>query len=493
MEIQFEEQKANGYFNLSRLTKKAQVAMESVVPDTKDDIGRILSVRPELYLKSKDWRERGATVSGEAVATVLYINENETAVSYVRMTQIFTLDYELPSSDGELQLQIRLFPGSVQARAINPRKLSADMEINGELLVSTAGEYCVSQQLPPDCCAPVHMRSTELKSVQVTSICEKSFFVNEQLLFPEELPPVREILTKEYRFQFNDKQNVGSRLLMKGQLRTKLLYLPEEGAWPCYHEFSIPLSQLVDLGTEDAEVCEVQIVPTSDYLALLDGVDGPQMLDLDLHVLAQVRAMKTQSLTLVSDAYSNKFPCTLQCVDRNVLEQRQIRRVFLRGEERVELPDAFEELLTVYAGLGVCTAGQGSINLDLLCRSRDGNLFAIRRSLKLIGADTDENLFISSFQINAVDTQIIDGYLEIGAVVEGDAVEEQSQQTRQVVTITLDEEKAYDSAFYPSLTAVWGKTESVWELAKYYHSSPESMIALNADLEAQPLFVPKSD
>ena len=97
MELHFKETSVQACQDLARLNKSVQLAMESVVPDTKDDIGRILSVRPEIYLKNKELRNKAVSVAGEALVTVLYINEEETAVSFFSMSQSFSQDYELPS------------------------------------------------------------------------------------------------------------------------------------------------------------------------------------------------------------------------------------------------------------------------------------------------------------------------------------------------------------------------------------------------------------
>ena len=70
MEIHLIDTAVPAYVDLARLTKKTQIAMESVVPDTREDIGRILSVCPDICLKSKDWNGHGATVSGETSLVV---------------------------------------------------------------------------------------------------------------------------------------------------------------------------------------------------------------------------------------------------------------------------------------------------------------------------------------------------------------------------------------------------------------------------------------
>ena len=99
MEISFENKTANVYREIYHQTKRVQESTESVVPDTDDDIGRIASVHSWVMLKSKDLTSRGVTVSGEAVASLLYITEDQSRVSFVRLTKGFSLEYEL----GEMQ------------------------------------------------------------------------------------------------------------------------------------------------------------------------------------------------------------------------------------------------------------------------------------------------------------------------------------------------------------------------------------------------------
>ena len=79
MEIKFENKNVSMYREISRQTKKVQESAESVVPDTDDDIGRIATVQSYVMLKSKDITSRGVLISGEAVASLLYITESQRA------------------------------------------------------------------------------------------------------------------------------------------------------------------------------------------------------------------------------------------------------------------------------------------------------------------------------------------------------------------------------------------------------------------------------
>ena len=52
MEISFENKVVGTYREISHQLKRIQESMESVVPDTNDDIGRIASFQTSVLLKS---------------------------------------------------------------------------------------------------------------------------------------------------------------------------------------------------------------------------------------------------------------------------------------------------------------------------------------------------------------------------------------------------------------------------------------------------------
>lgn len=491
MELHLKETTVQACQDLACLSKSVQLAMESVVPDTRDDIGRILSVRPEIYLKSKELRNKTASVTGEALVTLVYVNEEETSVSFFSLTQSFAQEYELPAADDSDSLQLHFSVTGQQARVLNPRKVSVDLEICTDLTVSRDVNIVVSQDLPEACHSPIHLRYTEANAVLTTGVCEKSFSVNEQLSFPEEESQPAEIIGKELHYLIRDREAVSNRLLLKGEVQLNLFYFPQESKLPRSCRFTIPFSQLVDLGDENAESAEVWIVPTSDYLSLIDSLDGKKLLDLELHALAQVRSGRNQKLQLITDAYSNQMPCECSFSEQALFESIQERPVRLRSEERIDLPEEFEEYLSVFPALGPCTAEKGSASVDLLCRSADGKLFTVRRKLSLSADEDFEGLSVSDF--HPADFLVRQDGKQLAVQMQAEAVglRRKPIALRRVNELHLDEDQRFDSLSYPSLTAVWAQTESIWEMAKQYHSSSEAICSLNPDLTQRPIFVPK--
>ena len=151
MELSFENKTAAAFRETAHLTKTVQETGETVVPDTNDDIGKIISVRTDIFLKSKENTARGVCVEGEAESAVLYITESADAISYVKLNKKFSLDFEVPDMTDEALSHIRLSLADTQARILNPRKIALTFSVAGELSVYERENMLSRTLLPEEC------------------------------------------------------------------------------------------------------------------------------------------------------------------------------------------------------------------------------------------------------------------------------------------------------------------------------------------------------
>ena len=102
----------------------------------------------------------------------------------------------------------------------------------------------------------------------------------------------------------------------------------------------------------------------------------------------------------------------------------------------------------------------------------------MRRSIGMEG-EGSASVRISSARLTDVYLRP-DGHmaLELSCVSVG------SVEVRRVDSIELDEENGFDLSQYPAVTLVRAGDETMWELAKEYHSSVEKISAANQTEDA---------
>lgn len=483
MEIVFENKSVNAYRELTRQVKRVQESAEAVVPDTYDDIGRIASVQSSVLLKSKDLTPGGVTVTGEASAVLLYITESEDSVAFVRLSKSFEMEYEIAGLDDSAAAHISLAVTNTEARVLNPRKVSVTMELTGELSCYMPAAVEVETLLPENSGRGLHVKMDTAEAVLVNAVCEKTFAFNEQYSFPAGKPAPERLVSQSVDIRVADTQNIGGKVILKGSVNVAVCYLSQDANYPLQAQFSSPFSQIIETGQEDMDSCSVLIELSSTYYDLIDTINGEKAMDTELHAVIQVVSRKRQSMSYVADAYSSLMPARCSTKSAQINTASEAQRSRLSADERVNIADDCEDVLCVFTSLQQVTAAQGRLSaaaaLDVVYRTAGGQLASAKRLVNMEGdcAQTPARI---------IDSRISDIYLRpdgsaIDCRITAECLCQSSTAAEliQVDAVELIQEAAYDSAGFPAVTLVRVADESLWELAKKYRSSVESIEAVN--------------
>lgn len=491
MEILIQENTEAAYRDAAHLTGQSTVAMESVVPDTKDDIGRILSVRPALFLKSRELNGRSVTVRAQASVGIIYLNAAENAVEAFPAGQDFSISFDLPPEAEEDALtQVTLGICGVQTRVLNSRKLSIELETVCELFACARQSYAASQCLPEDCPVTIHVLEEETRAELLAGIYEKAVTFSEQFEISEAEDTPAEIVWLEPNMHFEDRQIIGSRLLLKGEVALTLDYLPEGRAVPKRKTLRLPFSQLIDLENESAQQAAARLTWTHCSHELVSSVEGRKLLNVDLRGLLSVRTTRETTVHSIADAYCNSMPCSCRWEPDTLPPLAETKTIRLTGEDSVELPEDYREMLISYQTPGNCSAAQGTALVEMLCADSENRLLVIRRIVALSAAEETDALAAASCRITEFSAFREGDQLILRLAAEAEGTHTESRPLKRLRSLALDESRAYDRSASPALTAVWAETETVWELAKLYRSTPEAIEALNEDLTKNPVFIP---
>lgn len=499
MEISFENKTVNIYREIYHQTKRSQESAESVVPDTDDDIGRIASVQTALMLKSKDVTTRGVIISGEATAALLYITEDQHKVSFVRLTKSFTMEYEVADIDPDTVAQVRLSIVNCETRVVNPRKVSVTFELAGELSCYKQESLTIDSRLPAEGSDGLHARYESTELMLVSAACEKTFGINEQFSFPSGKPAPSRLVSQQIDFAVSDSQLIGSKVIIKGNVNLSLCYLSEEVNYPLRTEFTTPFSQIIDIGEESMDNCSMNIELTSAYFDIINTISSEKALDVELHAVIQLVSRSRKSLSYVADIYSNKMPVECATQSRQFGVVSSVQKLKITSDERLSVAEDCTDVLSAFLSITEISLEQGqvkaAVGVDVVYRDSNGLLSSVHRSVNLEGDGGGQNLRLCAARLCDVylrpDGQFIDGHIsaEVSCLVCG------SIEVRKVGAVSLDEDAAYDLSAYPTVTLVRVERESLWELAKTYHSSVEQIRAMNEleeEISGRLLLIPKA-
>ncbi|MDR0916625.1 MAG: DUF3794 domain-containing protein, partial [Oscillospiraceae bacterium] len=269
----------------------ADESLDLIVPDAQPDILRIISAEPEIFVRSKDAENGKATVSGTVRVNIIYAPESGDGARKLAVE----VPYSLSTSDANLtsasRVVARVGVDSADAVIVNPRKLTARVNVVGELRcfndesveVPTAeglGDADDIETLP---------YSAELNLP--TDVREKIFTVNDDVALPASNAPLSELLSSKATIAPEETKVVGSKLIFKGSAYTDLLYLTENGDTASAAVKS-EFSQILELELADAE-SEFEVIPlvTASYVDPITGGDyAEKRVAIEIHAVGQVVA-----------------------------------------------------------------------------------------------------------------------------------------------------------------------------------------------------------
>ncbi len=494
MEISFDSRDISVYREFSRQTRRTQENVECVVPDTDADMEKIASVQSEVFLKSKDLSARGVMIAGELTASVLYIRDGQTGLSFIRVKKPFSMEFETECPDSETLAQISLLIQACDVRVVNPRKIAVSFEVEGELCCYREESLCVESSLPQNA-QGLHGKTEECTLTLPNAVCEKSVAVNEQFIFPEGSLPDR-LVSERSQLYVTDAQLIGSKVIVKGSAEISLCALTESGELlSC--AFSAPFSQIVDVGVESMSGCAVRPEITGAYFNLIDTIKGEKALDAELHAVLQLVCSDRRDISTIADAYSNLMPAELLRRTESLALAPVPGTRKLQKAERVALMEECGALLGTLASPVRLSSQDGklsaAVNVDFLYQNAEGRLSAARRTISLEMQTDEPQLRILRAGPVQLSARIEGEYVDCAAELTLECLTGETAELSSVTGVVLDEERAYHQESLPTLTLVRRGGESLWTLARKYHSSEEKIRELNEDPETttRMLLIPK--
>lgn len=479
MEIRFENKMSRACQEVGSVCKRVQENAECVVPDTEEDIGKIAAVQADVLLKSKDLGGRGVLISGEARAFLLVIAEQQNRLSLLRLSKPFTVELELPEQNAELLTQAALSVQAVDARILNPRKVSVSFEMNACLRCYRSVSLPVESEVPAAIRESLHIKREETEVLLPNAVCEKPFALTEQFPFPEGKPAPARLVSEKTTFEIQDCQLIGSKAILKGTATASVVYLTGEADCPMQASFSTPFSQIVEINEEKMDSHCVSVALTGAYYDLTESISGEKVLDMEVHALIQMISSSCERIRRITDAYSNRMPLTAEKELIELKSAGQEERVRVHSAETLSVMEDCKEVLSVLPYVSRVSQEQGklsaAVNFDIVYRLSDGLISAVRRTVLLEGSCRAPSDRISDVQIMNLQTQENGTELKTDFDLEFTLLREKTVELNRLCAVVMDEDSPFSPDAFATLTLVRDEGESLWELAKRYHSSVDAI------------------
>lgn len=473
-------------------TSEQPIDATVTLPDSCSDIKRLLKCRVRPYVISKTVKGDMFCVEGEVAVSVCYVDRDGCIKSYDHV-EAFAHDFELESPVDEAVSQVTLKVSYMNSKAISERRV----DIHCSLAIQVCVKACVPMEIVTDIDEPTvrQLRGSRPTSTLV-GFDEKYLIVSDEMSVADSSESIRSILRTDSRVLVNDTKMIGNKVVVKGEMRIKVLYIGEEDGGCCSATESFPFSQIFDIVglnenctcSVDASVIGCEVRPHTD----MSGMLRKAMVGAKLYL--SVTAYCNAQVPYLTDAYSTerklelgREPLTFERVAHSVNEPYLVTK-------RLDVPvENIDKILDVWNDVELgsvhCTGGtlavKGTLQVSILALDSSSEALYFERSVDFeFTKDIPENATDGDCQCSLTPTNVVyslgRGDLEIKSElnVRADLIE---RSFCDVITEAELGDKLV-SKYSNSSVVIYraGAGERLWDIAKNYNTSVEAIAELNA-------------
>ena len=491
MELELKKACLDAYETGGEWTLTQEETAETIVPDYCPDIARIIHTGGNVYIHSREVRDGKAAVSGTVRVSVLYTPEGEGGVRTLEFSMPFTVESDHRSLDGCVFLMADTEVEALESRMLNPRKIFTHCKLAARLTGYRKAPLCFAADVTAGDPLCVEKRQEQQRAILLTHILEKDFTFTGEL----ELSPGRdgaaELLSRQVRSTITETKLVGNKLIFKGLFGVSALYRTAEGQCRTVTG-ELPFSQIMEAegAGENASVSLLLQMTGMDLQLDADDPEGRRIaVTLYLHATALLR--REHELTLLNDLYSTAYDMNYEAepLDLTVLYETMTRRQ--TGREVLEIGVVAESILSISVHCGAVTVG----------RERGGTMLRTGASVRVLYLDEGgvpllaercidvscqmelpEDCRVTARAVCPDEAQGVlgDRGIEVRFPVDFHAEAVTRSKRSCISGAKLDPTVPKDLSGAPSLVLrCLGKQESVWDLAKRYHTTIGAILAAN--------------
>ena len=498
MEYNLCKKTLNTDFPLLDTVSEEPVDLDLTLPDYCPDIERILrcSLIPKVYLSNISGDR--LAVDGGACVRVIYLDSEKGCLRSFEYSTPFSESFSLKDSPADCAVYVDTKAEYLNCRALSPRKLSLHgaFSLYARVTVKRAVDY-FGYESDDD----LQVRTENLNASQLSGLCCDMFGATEDIPMSGR-QRIASFISHLASARITELKAIHGKIMVSAECMLDLMYLTDDAdseAECMTHTF--PISRVVDcVGAEEDSVIDARLDVMSYDLNLNDdALDGSGVLALDMKLCFNVMCWNEGEIAVMDDAFSTqrevqtrREPLTcrsgVQCLRFTDDTKATLK---LEGERIGKIIRVRPEHIAVSAAVsGGAPLLSSKLTVSMVFVNSDGDTRWIDRDIEFDcnpSAEGYDSVDGVAATIDSLSYRIIDDCTVELRIQVGYRMTVSCRISRSAITAVSADDEAHPFDDRGALILYYAdKGESVWEIAKRYHSRP-SVITDENELESDVL------
>ena len=482
-----------------------QIESDITLPDYFPDIVRVIKCTLKANIVSVSSGGNRITADGNAIISVLYICESGKLHCFEQKIPVSKY-VETPKAE-ECTCVASAKTQYVNCRVISQRRI----DIRGSIGIDFKAYEKCDKRIVSSCeNKNIQLRTKSANVSNLKDCVSRCFSMNETIEIGDSQGTIGQIVRCNAIAVLDSTKLVAGKILVKGELKVKVVFLTDGECVLEKIENSMPISQIIEAATTESCSDFVTLsVPSVEVHAKTDSSGALRLIDVSAVIRADVSVYENEEIQYSTDAYSTEYETDFQ---RESVELKSIFEKFsdtylckgsveISGSAVKSIQDIFCNGLNYTVSLsGNEMLISGKANVSFLAVNSEDELQSFDRELdfQYKRATTLGESFSASCNITPTGIDYIlsaENKLDIRIETEISGLIFDASKKQIISDISCDEAKKKKKRS-AALTIYFAQQgEEIWEIARRYNTRVDLICAennINSDCveQNQKLYIP---
>lgn len=495
--------KKNIHMNKLRCKSNLQLTLDDDfnVPDVKPDIDQIITEQGEVKINDIRAMNGKLLVKGALAFNVLYLCDGDSKPvnnlsGEIPFDEVINMDITCSDEEPSVKWDLE----DLTTGLINSRKLSVKAIVG--LYVAVEDLYDEETAVMVE--GPEDVQSMN-KKIEVTDVAinkKDTYRIKDEIMLPANKGNINNMLFQDIGLSNVEVRLLDDRFTVKGELPVFILYSSDDGENPIeYFETEVPFSGTVDCnGCNEDMIEDISFFIVSKNIQVRPDADGEdRLLDMEVILELGIKVYAVEEPDILSDVYCPSKEVT------PVIRNASYENLVVKNNSKYRISDRIMVKENQPRILQICHANggikiddiaidgtelqvEGVIEVSILYISEDDSkpmnslkgLIPFSQAIELKGMKPDSNYeikpSIDQLSVMMLDSEEIEVKVTINLnTIVFDLVNEPIITDIQVADLDMDKMQAMPGI----IGYVVKKGDSLWNIAKKYYTTKNTIMAIN--------------
>ena len=370
MELHLKKETFPYYEAVSETPFSFETTQETIVPDYCQDVARVVDTTGMVLVHNKEMTPDGRVEVGGAIkATVLFIPEGGTQLCALHLSVPFHNYCEGRNLSDCARYTVTARLKGIDSRLLNPRKLLTRAEVTLEPTGYRQREASLCTGVEAGEASGLQVLEECADTTVLTDLVEREFPYTEELGLSAGRSGIQEILDTATHIYPADSKILGNKLVLKGIIRSDVLYRDQEGAIATLTQEFL-FSQIAETSASEETGIAKATFDLTGYEYLIGTESEPEdthAITMSLHIRSNVEVLETKRLRFLSDLYSISQNAVLTTQPLPLVEDVRSFTKKQNMREVLETAVAVRQVCHASVSCGSCTCqvGEGTATAQI--------------------------------------------------------------------------------------------------------------------------------